>query len=76
MNALARKFTPRTLQEPWVNYDDAWVQHYWDTDEAGQLYRWTQENSRLLKDRGAGLLRKDIDAIRKAAGEPAWPELL
>jgi len=50
------------------------VQHHWDTEEAGRLYRWTQENSRLLKDRGAGLLRKDIEAIRQAAGEPTWTE--
>jgi hypothetical protein len=76
MNARARDFKPRTLQEPWVNYDDTWVQHHWDTEEAGQLYRWTQEKSRLLKARGAGLLRKDIDAIRKAAGEPTWSEFL
>ena len=52
--------------------DDEWVKWHWQDADVDALYRHTQQGSRLLEGRGAGLRRTDLDAIRTAAGEPAW----
>jgi hypothetical protein len=39
------------------------------------MYRYTQERSRLLNDQGSGLVRADIERIRREAGEPTWAEV-
>ena len=70
-NRLAREFSPFAGQEPYRFLDDAWVKNHYTDPRAEELYRWTQQSSRLLQDRGAGLLHDDINQIRLAAGEPA-----
>ena len=48
--------------------DDAWVKNHPDDTRAHELYRRTQARSLVLKDKGAGLLREDVLALRKEAG--------
>jgi len=72
MNRAAKDYDSPLLREPWRNLDDAAVKWSWEKPETNALYNYVQENSRLIQGRGAGLLRADIEAIREAAGEPAW----
>lgn len=72
MNQAARNFHPRLTQEPWVYMDDQWVKYHWRTDEAEDLYRSTQESSRLLRDAGSQLRRADIAKVREDAGQTPW----
>lgn len=72
LNQAARAFRPKTEQDPWVHMDDQWVKYHWQTAEADELYRHTQQSSRLLRDRGASLRRADLDQIRQDAGETLW----
>ncbi|MBN8866253.1 MAG: hypothetical protein J0H98_01745 [Solirubrobacterales bacterium] len=72
MNRAAAEWSSPLLRQPWRSLDDAAVKWSWQEPETADLYRYTQEGSRLLEGRGAGLLRKDIAEIREAAGEPAW----
>lgn len=65
-NAAAAEFVPTLAQEPYRFLDDTWVRTHWNTDLADELYRIEQRTSRNLKDRGAGVTRADIDAIREA----------
>lgn len=74
MNEAARNFDSPLLEEPWRNLDDAAVKWSWQDPTTDELYRYTQERSRLIEGRGAGLLRKDIAEIREAAGEPSWAD--
>jgi hypothetical protein len=39
------------------------------------MYRYTQEQSRTIADRGSSLVRSDIDAARTAAGERPWAQV-
>ncbi len=75
MNAEAAKWSSPLLQEPWRNIDDAAVKWNWESREVDDLYRYVQENSRLIKDRGATLRREDIARIRSEAGEATWEEI-
>jgi len=75
MNAAAREYSSPLLEEPWRNLDDAGVKWSWQQPVTDDLYRYVQEGSRLIEGRGAGLLRKDLDEIRQAAGEPVWADV-
>jgi hypothetical protein len=44
--------------------DDRWVKDHPDDPRADALYRHTQERSRLLAGKGAGLSFADIEALR------------
>ncbi len=72
MNQAAREFKSPLLEGPWRHLDDAAVKWSWQDEATEDLYRYTQEGSRLIEGCGAGLLRKDIGEIREAAGEPDW----
>jgi hypothetical protein len=74
MNARARAFRSPLLEAPWRHVDEATVKYHWQDEEVDGLYRYTQERSRLLQDRGASLRRDDIDRIRREAGETPWRE--
>jgi hypothetical protein len=74
MNAKAREWDSPLLREPWRNIDDAAVKWGWRGDQVNDLYRYVQAGSRLIEDRGAGLLREDIAAIRREADELPWDE--
>jgi hypothetical protein len=64
-NALARGFTPETLQGKNRFYDDQWVKYYSGTPEAENLYRATQKNSFQLKDKGSTLTAEDVEKLRR-----------
>lgn len=70
-NELARGFTPATLAPELRNLDDTWVKNHCDDPRAHELYRRTQSRSFLLKDKGAGLLRADIERLRQQSGRNA-----
>jgi hypothetical protein len=76
MNDAARAWRSPLLEAPWRNIDDASVKYGWQRPEVDALYRYTQERSRLLKDRGSALVRADIDRIRADAGERPWRDVL
>jgi hypothetical protein len=75
MNAAAREFISPLLEAPWRNLDDPSVKHHWREPAVDHLYRYTQEHSRLLRDRGSALVRADIERIRAEAGEQPWSEV-
>ena len=75
LNAKARAYTSPLLQAPWRNFDDASVKFGYGDPDVDAMYRYTQETSRLLRDRGSTLVRADIERIRKEAGEPTWAEV-
>lgn len=67
-NEAARSLRVSTLDDGLRHLDDAWVKNHPDDRRAHELYRRTQATSALLKDKGAGLLRDDVLALRKEAG--------
>jgi hypothetical protein len=75
MNERARAFRSPLFESPWRNIDEQTVKWHYAEPEVDALYRYAQEHSRLLRDRGASLRRADIDAIRREAGERPWSEV-
>jgi hypothetical protein len=74
LNAKARAYHSPLLDAPWRNFDDASVKFGYKDPDVDAMYRYTQERSRLLRDQGSGLVRADLDRIRRAAGESTWEE--
>jgi hypothetical protein len=72
MNEAARSYSSPLLEAPWRYIDDATVKYQWRRPEVEGLYRYVQERSRLLHDRGSALVRADLDRIRAEAGERPW----
>lgn len=70
-NAMARRFTPATLEHPFRYLDDAWVKNHAADPRADELYRRTQQHSAVLAGKGAGLLQEDIVGLRAAAARAA-----
>jgi hypothetical protein len=68
-NRLARESNPLPYQEPYRFLDDRWVKDHPGDRRANELYRFTQRDSRLLRGKGAGLTREDIQKLRSEAGE-------
>jgi hypothetical protein len=64
-NARAREFTPAVCGEDYRHLCESWLKYHHRTPEAEALYRLEQRQSRLLKDRGAGLRRADVEALRR-----------
>lgn len=75
MNRAARELDSPLHREPWRNFDESTAKYRWRTAEVDEWYRYSQERSRLLCDRGASVLRKDIDTARLDAGERPWSEV-
>lgn len=71
-NEAAQAFSSPLVEESWRRYDDLWVKYHWQDDDVDAMYRYTQQHARLIFDRGSGLRREDLYAIRKASGENAW----
>jgi hypothetical protein len=67
-NEAARALRMPTLDDGFRYLDDAWVKNHPDDPRAHELYRRTQAHSPVLRDKGAGLLREDVLALRKEAG--------
>jgi hypothetical protein len=74
LNEMARSFKSPVVQPPWSGCDDEWVKWHWQDQTVDDLYKWSQENSRLLRGSGSTLRRDDIAAIRRLAGESAWTD--
>jgi hypothetical protein len=66
-NRLARETVPNICTDKYRFLCETWVKYHYDTPLADELYRLEQAHSRNLKDRGAGLRRADIVALRDAA---------
>ncbi|MEZ5122205.1 MAG: hypothetical protein R2736_11615 [Solirubrobacterales bacterium] len=66
-NRLAREFRP-SMWELRHYDDDWWVKNHPGDPRAEQLYRATQAQSPVLRDRGSTLLEDDIEQARAAAG--------
>ncbi|MGQ0700481.1 MAG: hypothetical protein ACT4PZ_19855 [Panacagrimonas sp.] len=62
-NRLAGEFRPKILDEPMRWRDEEWVKHYHGTPDADALYALSQQHSRRLHGRGAGLRRADLQAL-------------
>ncbi len=75
MNQAAREFTSPLLESPWRNIDEQHIKWHYEEQDVQDLYRYTQESSRLLEGKGSGLVRSDIEEIRRAAGERPWSEI-
>ena len=75
MNQAARDYNSPLVQSPWRNFDEQHIKWNHEDEDVQAMYRYTQENSRLLKDKGASLVRADIEEIRRAAGEKAWADV-
>ena len=65
-NQLSREFTPQVLSPENRHLCDTWVKYHADTDAARMLYEAEQQGSRLLRGRGAGLRREDVEVLRAA----------
>ncbi len=74
MNARARTFSSK-FTDGWRDFDENTVKWHHHDPEVDAMYRYTQEHSRNLRDRGSSLVRKDIDAARTAAGERPWSDV-
>jgi hypothetical protein len=62
----ARDFVPEACREPYRYLCADWVKYHYDTPLADALFKIEQQHSRLLKDRGAGLSRDEVEALRSA----------
>ena len=76
MNERARAFRTQFVDGDWRLYDEQTVKWHHDDPDVNAMYRYTQEHSRLLRDGGASLVRSDIDAARRQAGEKPWEEVV
>jgi hypothetical protein len=74
MNARAQAFDSK-LTTDWRYFDENTVKWHHDDPEIDAMYRYTQAHSRNLRDRGASLVRSDVDAARTAAGERPWADV-
>ncbi|MGR8918959.1 MAG: hypothetical protein ACU85V_05020 [Gammaproteobacteria bacterium] len=63
-NKLSREFTPRACQEPYRFLCGDWVKYHSDTPLADELFAIEQDKSRLLRGKGAGLSRAEVEALR------------
>lgn len=64
-NARAAAFRPAQMANPYRFLCDSSVSNDRESADAHALYRMEQEQSRLLKGKGAGLTRADIEALRE-----------
>lgn len=64
-NARAAAFRPAQMQQPYRFLCDSSVRGAPNSADVAALYALEQEQSRLLKGRGAGLTRDQIEALRE-----------
>ena len=65
-NRRSREFAPTVCQEPYRYLCADWVKYNYDTAQADELFKVEQRLSRVLKDKGAGLRRTDVEVLRSA----------
>jgi hypothetical protein len=66
-NRLAREVRPPAMEAKYRHLCETWVKYHAGTPLADELYKIDQSQSRLLKGKGAGLKRADIEKLRGAA---------
>ncbi len=66
-NRRSREFVPDVCGERFRFLCADWVKYNYDTALADELFKLEQQFSRLLKGRGAGLARADVEALRGKA---------
>ena len=64
-NAKAAAFRPRQMEAPLRFLCDTSIRHNLASEAVQTLYRMEQEASPLLRGKGAGLSRADVEALRK-----------
>lgn len=64
-NRISREFVPEVCQPRFRHLCDTWVKYHAETDLARELYETEQKHSRVLRGKGAGLRRDDVEALRK-----------
>ena len=64
-NRHAREFVPSTCRDPYRFLCADWVKYHYDTPLADELFALEQRESRLLKSKGAGLQRANVEALRE-----------
>jgi hypothetical protein len=72
LNAAAKDWSSPLIDGPWRYFDAYTIKYHHRDPEVDAMYRHTQEHSRLLRDRGSSVVRADIDAARREAGERPW----
>jgi hypothetical protein len=63
-NERAKAMNPLAVQDPYRFLDDRWLKDHPNDPRAQELYRDTQQRSRLLAGKGTGLTQADIEALR------------
>jgi hypothetical protein len=64
-NARVKAFTPKLSRPEFRNKCEAWLKYHYDTPLAREIYETEQADSRMLRGKGAGLRRADIDKLRR-----------
>lgn len=64
-NRQARMFRPVQMADPYRYLCDTSIKYRPDSPAVDALYRLEQQRSRVLHDRGAGLSRAEVEALRK-----------
>jgi len=75
LNEKAAEFDSPLFEQRWSGIDEATVKYRYREEPVEEVYRYSQEHSRLLRGCGAGLRRADIDRIRAEAGDRPWHEV-
>jgi hypothetical protein len=70
-NARAKAFRPAQMDARYRGISDTWVKWNPNDPRVDALYRLEQRTSRRLADRGAGLTRDDVEALRDGHGSAA-----
>ena len=65
LNARAQEASVTQAEWPYRFLCEQWVKHHADSELAQAMYEKEQATSRLLKGKGAGLSRDDIEALRR-----------
>jgi hypothetical protein len=74
MNSRAKAFQTG-FTDGWRHFDENTIKWHHDDPEIDAMYRYTQEQSRNLSNRGSSLVRSDIDKARSDAGEQPWSQV-
>jgi hypothetical protein len=64
-NRLSREFRPAVTDPKFRHLCETWLKYHADTPLADELYKLEQSQSRVLKGKGAGLRRADIEKLRE-----------
>ena len=66
-NRLSREIRPPALDSKYRHLCETWLKYHYGTPLADELYQIDQRHSRLLKGKGSGLKRADVEKIRTSA---------